>query len=322
MPNNKKEEVYYVTIKNGDQRWYINEGPFYPPFSMGAFKVSLGDKEQLKMYATEDNVSIKMRLFRNGRFTIEIIKDNEQIYYKKRYVKVPINGFINIVPADNLEDYIIFFRDMELQQRMNAINVDRVHAKQHSKRFIIDKESWKITDPLITDKMVNPDSFFNVLSNGDIHIKDDGIYIDFNPYGEEEPLPNNLRWTILTVGNHEGNNNFTESTLYINGGMFTEELYDTILNGKRNVSYNGASILNAFDFDVYDNYAKYIEYNIDDNGILTIEKLHAVQPKLKLFFGDDGELYYHINVLPKEGFKNMIDSMVIHGIKFNKEEFK
>ena len=62
--------------------------------------------------------------------------------------------------------------------------------------------------------------------------------------------------------------------------------------------------------------------NIDDNGILTIEKLHAVLPKLKLFFGDDGELYYHTNVLPKEEFKNMIDNMIIHGIKFNKEEFK
>ena len=104
--------------------------------------------------------------------------------------------------------------------------------------------------------------------------------------------------------------------------MFTEELCDAILNGKRNVSYNGTPILNTFDFDVYDNYAKYIEYNIDDNGILTIEKLHAVLPKLKLFFGDDGELYYRTNVLPKEEFKNMIDNMVIHGIKLNKEEFK
>lgn len=321
MPN-RKEEIYYVAIKKGDQRWYINEAPFYPPFSMGPFKVSLGNKEQLKMYASEGNISIKMRLYRNGRFTVEIVKDNEQIYYKKRYVKVPINGFINIVPADNLEDYIIFFRDMELQERMNAINVDRVHAKP-SKRFFVDKESWRIVDPLITDKMVNPDSFFNVLSNGDIYIKDDGIYIDFNPYGEEdEPLPNNLRWAILTVGNHEGNNNFTKAALYINGGMFTEELCDVILNGKRNASYNGASILNAFDFDVYNNYAKYVEYNIDDNGILTIEKLHAVLPKLKLFFGDDGEIYYRANVLLKEEFKNMIDSMVIHGIKFNEEEFK
>lgn len=321
MPN-RKSEIYYVTLKKGDQRWYINEGPFYPPFSMGAFKVSLGDKDQLKMYASQENVSIKMRLFRNGRFTVEIIKDNEQIYYKKRYVKVPINGFIHIIPSDNLEEYAIFFRDMELQQRMNTINVDRVQAKPHSKRFVVDKESWRIIDPLITDKMVNPDSFFNVLSNGDIHIKDDGIYIDFNPYGEEEPLPNNLRWAILIAGNHEGKNNFTEATLYINGGMFTEELCDAILNGKQNVSYNGAPILHPFDLDIYNNYAKYVEYNIDDNGILTIEKLHAVLPKIKMFIGDDGELYYHTNVLPKEEFKNMIDNMIIHGIKLNKEEFK
>lgn len=320
MPN-RKAEIYYVTIKKGDQRWHINEGPFYPPFSMGPFKVSLGNKEQLKMDASQGEVSIKMRLFRNGRFTVEIIKDNEQVYYKKRYVKVPINGFINIVPSDNLEDYAIFFRDMELQQRMNAINVDRVHAKP-SKRFIIDNESWRIIDPLITDKMVNPDSFFNVLSNGDIHIKDDEIYIDFNPYGEEEPLPNNLRWAILIVGNHEGKNNFTEATLYINGGMFTEELCDIILNGRRNVSYNGALILHAFDFDIYNNYAKYIEYSIDDNGILTIEKLHAVLPKIKMFIGDDGKICFYTHVLPKDEFKNMINHMVIHGIKFNKEEFK
>lgn len=320
MPN-RKEEIYYICFKKGDQRWYINEGPFYPPFSMGVFKVSLGSSDQLKMYAEQGNVSIKMALFRNGRFTVEILKDDERIYYKKRYVKVPINGFINIVPSDNLEDYVIFFRDIELQERMNAVNVDRVHAKP-SKRFNVDKESWKIVDPLITDKMVNPDSFFNVLSNGDIHIKDDGIYIDFNPYGEEEPLPNELRWAILIAGNHEGRNDFTEATLYINGGMFTEELCDAILNGKRNASYNGALILHAFDFDIYDNYAKYVEYNIDDNGILTIEKLHAVLPKIKMFIGDDGELYYRANVLAKDEFKNMIDNTIIHGIKFNKEEFK
>ena len=316
MPN-ITEATANIMMKPGDKRWFVSDEPFYNPWEFEGFKVTLGDREQLKFYKKQGNTSIKMRLFKNGRFTVEIVKDEEKIYYKKRYVKAPVNGMLHIIPAPQLEDYVIFFRDIELENKMTAINVDRVHAKV-SKYFEINDTKWKIREPLIYGKMLDEESFYNVLSNGEIYEKEDGIHIDFNPCGK--PIPKDLRYAILTSRNNEGKNDYILATLYLDNGMFTDEVLDEILNKKRNSLYRGAEILNTLDFRLDDITADYIDYKLDDLGILEIIKFYFHDiPKIKLTIDDDGDIAFKCHTCTRKVLCEMIKSFVIHGIKFSEK---
>lgn len=298
-----------------DKRWIVNHEPFYMPYKVElengvSFKGTLGVKETLNFYADgEDRTTIKIRFYKNGRFSCEIIKESEQLFYRKKYFKTPIDGFLHLIPGNTMANTVIFFRDIELQRKMNIANVDRIIAKANGS-FSINDTKWRIKEPLITHKMLNKKSFCNIISNGEIYLQDDGIHIDFNAYSE--PISKELRYVIIIAHNHEGYNNDGMSCMYIDDGMFTNELLSEILHKRRNIMYTGCETLYPLDYDTSID-SSFIKFKIEDHNIYTIEKYYDM-PKIDLDIAN--ETAY---VMTKDTFIDMIHHECIHGIRFGRD---
>ena len=270
-------------IENKSGYWYVDGQTLQvPTMHVNGYSFSIGKEGRLTISQTEERNEhtwkLDIRVFQNGRFTSKVFKDSEEHGYLKKYVETPINGYVFI--SKNEKGVYSFYREEELQQMMESLQVDSIKSKP-SKSFFINGEKWKIYDGLLSGKMVNKESFLSITSSGQIKkFKNDAyIYIDFTDVELEK------RYVIVKKKNCEGLNDFESSILYVDNQMLTSDLYDEIRK-KEYHWYQGSApekVIDERNRQIRDNYKRFtrnkeeeLEFSSDQ-----LNKLNGIIQKLK-----------------------------------------